>query len=150
MPRGSLLVKIAAVGLLVVGVFVVRAAWEPAPPASAQMAGDQDCADFATQAEAQAEFEAEGGQGGDGNFADGDRLDGDDDGIACEESLGGDDNSDSGDDTPDDQYDDTQTTGDGGELMEAGGPSAGPVPAMPDGGCPKEFPVARDGGCWAG
>jgi hypothetical protein len=150
MLRGSLLVRIAVVGLLVVGVFVVRMAWEPVPLASAQTAGDQDCADFATQAEAQAEFEAEGGQGGDGNTADSDRLDQDDDGIACEESFdGGDGSTDAGDDASDDQYG-TQTAGDDGELMEAGGPLAGPAPTMPGGGCPKEFPVERGGGCWSG
>jgi hypothetical protein len=151
MLRESLLLKVAALGLLVVGVFALRAAWESVPLASAQTAGDQDCADFATQAEAQAEFEAEGGQGGDGNFADGDRLDQDDDGIACEESSdGGDGSTDTGDDASDDQYDDAQVANDGGELMEAGGPAAGPVPTMSGGSCPPEFPVERDGACWAG
>jgi len=33
-------------------------------------------------------------------------------------------------------------------LMNAGGPSEGPVPVMPDGGCPKEFPVQRGGACF--
>lgn len=28
--------------------------------------------------------------------------------------------------------------------MEAGGPEDGPVPAMPGGGCPGEFPLARE------
>ena len=32
-------------------------------------------------------------------------------------------------------------------LLEAGGPTDGPVPAMPDGGCPKEYPVERSGAC---
>ncbi len=32
-------------------------------------------------------------------------------------------------------------------LLEAGGPMDGPVPAMPGGGCPKEYPVERDGAC---
>jgi hypothetical protein len=36
----------------------------------------------------------------------------------------------------------------GGELFKAGGPSEGPVPTMPDGGCPKEFPVQRGGACF--
>lgn len=27
-----------------------------------------------------------------------------------------------------------------GSLMNAGGPEAGPVPLMPDGSCPAEFP----------
>ncbi len=33
-------------------------------------------------------------------------------------------------------------------LLEAGGPTVGPVPAMPDGGCPKEYPVERSGACY--
>ncbi len=32
-------------------------------------------------------------------------------------------------------------------LLEAGGPTDGPVPAIPGGGCPKEYPVERDGVC---
>jgi hypothetical protein len=35
-----------------------------------------------------------------------------------------------------------------GTLLEAGGPSSGPLPLMPDGGCPREFPVMRDGACY--
>jgi hypothetical protein len=35
----------------------------------------------------------------------------------------------------------------GGELLEAGGPKAGPMPLMPDGGCPKEFPVRNGNVC---
>ncbi len=34
-------------------------------------------------------------------------------------------------------------------LLEAGGPTDGPVPAMPDGGCPKEYPFDRSGACHA-
>ena len=34
-------------------------------------------------------------------------------------------------------------------LLEAGGPEGGPVPTMPDGGCPKEFPTAIHGACYA-
>ena len=35
-----------------------------------------------------------------------------------------------------------------GNLLEAGGPSSGPLPLMPDGGCPREFPAMRDGACY--
>jgi hypothetical protein len=35
-----------------------------------------------------------------------------------------------------------------GNLLDAGGPSSGPLPLMPDGGCPKEFPTKRDGACY--
>ena len=34
-------------------------------------------------------------------------------------------------------------------LMDAGGPTAGPVPLMPGGGCPQEYPVRRDAACYA-
>ena len=33
-------------------------------------------------------------------------------------------------------------------LMDAGGPSAGPVPLMPGGGCPEEYPVRRHDACY--
>ncbi len=38
-------------------------------------------------------------------------------------------------------------TSDGG-LMEAGGPEYGPVPTMPGIGCPTEYPILKDGGCY--
>ncbi len=34
-------------------------------------------------------------------------------------------------------------------LMDAGGPTAGPVPLMPGGGCPAEYPVRRHDACYA-
>ncbi len=34
-------------------------------------------------------------------------------------------------------------------LLEAGGPTSGHVPAMPNGGCPREFPTMRDGACYS-
>jgi hypothetical protein len=33
-------------------------------------------------------------------------------------------------------------------LFDSGGPENGPVPLMPDGGCPAEFPLARAGLCY--
>jgi len=36
-----------------------------------------------------------------------------------------------------------------GALMNAGGPTDGPVPTMPNGSCPKEFPDQRNGACYA-
>ncbi len=35
-------------------------------------------------------------------------------------------------------------------LFESGGPESGPLPPMPGGGCPEEFPVEKSGGCYAG
>jgi len=37
--------------------------------------------------------------------------------------------------------------GGGNPLLQAGGPATGPVPPMPGGGCPREFPVEADGDC---
>jgi hypothetical protein len=37
-----------------------------------------------------------------------------------------------------------------GTLMKAGGSTYGPVPPMPGGGCPKEYPVERNKGCYSG
>jgi hypothetical protein len=36
-----------------------------------------------------------------------------------------------------------------GDLFKAGGPSDGPVPLMPGGRCPSEYPVLKDGACYA-
>lgn len=33
-------------------------------------------------------------------------------------------------------------------LLEAGGPEDGPVPIIPGGGCPDEYPVERSGACY--
>lgn len=33
-------------------------------------------------------------------------------------------------------------------LMKAGAPSKGPVPTMPDGRCPKEYPLYNDSACY--
>ena len=33
-------------------------------------------------------------------------------------------------------------------LLEAGGPAEGPLPKMPGGGCPEEFPVEQADGCY--
>lgn len=46
------------------------------------------------------------------------------------------------------QYATDEQYGNSGTLMEAGGPAAGPVPAMPGDGCPEEYPNERDGVCY--
>ena len=35
-----------------------------------------------------------------------------------------------------------------GTLMGAGGPAEGPVPVMPAGNCPREFPAKKDNACY--
>ncbi|MCA1715894.1 MAG: hypothetical protein LC781_03225, partial [Actinobacteria bacterium] len=42
-----------------------------------------------------------------------------------------------------------QPNRDVGELMSAGGPEAGPVPKLPGGACPKEFPQERGRACYS-
>jgi hypothetical protein len=39
------------------------------------------------------------------------------------------------------------TSGDD-DLLKAGGPARGPVPLMPDGECPPEYPVLKNGVCY--
>jgi hypothetical protein len=34
------------------------------------------------------------------------------------------------------------------DLFKAGGPVEGPVPPMPDGECPSEYPILKDGACY--
>lgn len=36
----------------------------------------------------------------------------------------------------------------GGTLMNAGGPTIGPMPMVPNGSCPREFPTVRDSACY--
>lgn len=38
---------------------------------------------------------------------------------------------------------------DQGTLMNAGGSTSGPMPMMPNGSCPREFPEMRDGACYS-
>lgn len=38
---------------------------------------------------------------------------------------------------------------DSGSLMKAGGPTTGPVPAMPNGRCPQEFPERHGDACYS-
>ena len=35
-----------------------------------------------------------------------------------------------------------------GNLLDAGGPTSGPLPLMADGGCPREYPIKRSGACY--
>jgi hypothetical protein len=57
-------------------------------------------------------------------------------GISCQDSGGG---------AADAQY---QQNTDKGNLFDAGGPTSGPVPLMPDGDCPAEFPIERNEACY--
>ncbi len=115
--------------LLATGTFAARAAWESVPSASAQEEDLYDCTDFTYQEDAQLSYN--------GDPSDPYGLDEDGDGIACEElpTRGG--GAPSVEPSPPEDP----------MLMEAGGPEIGPVPPMPGGGCPEEFPLETDGGC---
>jgi hypothetical protein len=83
------------------------------------------------------------------------RLDPDGNGIACDEllSAGGGQFAGSGRASPQPSPQPSVDRGSQllnryGNLLEAGGPTSGPLPLMPDGGCPREFPTMRDGACY--
>lgn len=86
---------------------------------------DVECADFENRQQAQEVFELD-------QILFGDALDSDVNGVACDEGdfFGGQ-NSSTSDEI----------------LLEAGGPTLTPVPLMPGGGCPKEFPIEKGGAC---
>lgn len=52
--------------------------------------------------------------------------------------------------TNEDQYveEEQYQYSDDGTLMEAGGPADGPVPFMPNGGCPEPYPEKGADGCY--
>ena len=79
------------------------------------------------------------------------RLDPDGNGIACDElrSAGGVQSASTGSASLQPSVEGgSQLLNRYGNLLEAGGPSSSPVPLMPDGGCPREFPTMRDGACY--
>src|SRR5215210_5502645 len=79
------------------------------------------------------------------------RLDPDGNGIACDElrSADGGQAASAGRTSPRPSVEGgSQLLNRYGNLLEAGGPTSGPVPLMPDGGCPREFPRMRDGACY--
>jgi hypothetical protein len=83
------------------------------------------------------------------------RLDPDGNGIACDElqSAGGGQPASAGRASPQPSPQPSVDRGSQllnryGNLLEAGGPTSGPLPLMPDGGCPREFPTMRDGACY--
>lgn len=84
--------------------------------------GNVECTDFESRQQAQDVFELD-------QILFGDALDSDINGVACDEEdfFGG------------------QSRRE--NLLEAGGPGNGPVPLIPGGGCPKEFPLQEGESC---
>lgn len=87
--------------------------------------GDVQCTDFESQQEAQEVFELD-------QILFGDELDSDVNGIACDEG----------------DFFNNQNSED--NLLQAGGPDSSPLPLMPDGGCPREYPLEISGACYPG
>jgi hypothetical protein len=82
------------------------------------------CSDFETQQQAQSVFEQD-------EILYGDALDANINGAACDEGN---------------FFNSGQNQR--GDLLEAGGLTEGPVPNLPNGGCPKEFPIEGQGACY--
>jgi hypothetical protein len=79
------------------------------------------------------------------------RLDPDGNGIACDElqSAGGGQSLSAGSASARPSVDGGRQFLNGNRnLLEAGGPTSGPLPLMPDGGCPREFPTRQEGLCY--
>ena len=140
-----------------IGVFG-RMAYEdiraPKPVSAQESQADQterqNCAQFASQQEAQAEL--------DEDLTDPLGLDPDGNARACEDFFGASDDPNATDQgsgqgspapsspAPSNPAPSSPPPSD--DLMESGGPKFGPVPLMPDGGCMKEYPIKRKGGCY--
>ncbi len=88
--------------------------------------GNVECTDFQDQQQAQDVFELD-------QIIFGDALDSDINGTACDEE---------------DFFVTLTQRGSRESLLEAGGPGDGPVPLMPGGGCPEEFPLQENEACY--
>jgi len=139
-PRALAFAAAAALALAILvrilsGVFFAEEPWTEhaelrlAQSSAAEQYRGSTCESFSTQSEAQYVYELD-------QVLFGEALDSDVDGVACEEYFGPETDGGSEED---------------GTLLEAGGPVAsGPVPRMPDGYCPKEFPTPSENGCLSG
>jgi hypothetical protein len=151
----AMAMRLFIAALVIASGFTLRVAWQeltdPTTPAFAQ-SDLYDCQSFGSQESAQAELER--------NPDDPYNLDSDNDGKACEDypyTVGG------GSSTSPTSTDPPPTTSSpsssasatsapasqyNSALFDSGGSVRGPVPLMPEGGCPVEFPVERDGACY--
>lgn len=110
--------------------------------------GDLRCSDFENRQQAQTVFELD-------QIIFGDALDPDVNGEACDEEgneAGPGERSETRDNPEPEDPEPSKSSGGSprGELLRAGGPEEGPVPPMPGGGCPREYPEEREEGCYAG
>jgi len=142
---GNTTSRLVVVGLVLVAGFVARITYEqmvyPSTPAVAQE--DQyDCASFGSQESAQAEL--------DRDPSDPNNLDPDGNGQACDDYPYGTSGTNSASPTssPPSSASASPRPQKNQDLFNSGGPANGPVPLMPDGGCPVEFPVQHNGLCY--
>src|SRR5829696_6683849 len=144
---GNVMSKLIMVGLVLVSGFVLRVTYEqivyPSKPAVAQ-ADQYDCASFGSQESAQAEL--------DRDPSDPNNLDPDGNGQACDDypygTSGTNSASPSSESSNDASASPKPSPPQNDNLFDSGGPTNGPVPLMPDGGCPVEFPVKHNGLCY--
>ena len=154
----STTLRLVLIALVLVTGFSLRSSWEELthPDTAAQAQEDlYDCQSFGSQESAQAELERIPSDPYD--------LDPDGNGIACEDYNYGSGGTASAIATsnptatssptstasPASTASPTATASPAPDaLMDAGGPADGPVPLMPGGSCPSEFPVERSGACY--
>jgi len=152
MLRMALRMLVLAALLLVSG-FMLRLALQdvvsPTTPAQAQSPAEgdlYDCKNFTYQEQAQRVYDRDTSDPYGLDGAIGESFTGEQ-GVACEELPSRTDGTTTGGTTTGGT---TTGTFDGadGDLFESGGPINGPVPLMPDGGCPAEYPLERADLCY--
>ena len=150
--------KLLVVGLVLVAGLVSRITYEqlihPTTPAEAQ-ANQVDCSSFGSQEAAQAALERDPSDPND--------LDSDGNGLACDDystntanTASSSSASPSSTSTSSASPSSASSSGTSprpiprktNDLLDAGGPTNGPVPLMPDGDCPAEFPAKHAGLCY--
>jgi hypothetical protein len=151
---GTTTLRLLVVGLVLLAGLISRVTYEqlihPRAPAAAQ-SNQYDCASFGSQQSAQAELER--------NPSDPNDLDPDGNGRACDDydysastttqsspSPGTTTQSSTSSSSPSPSSK-PRPQGDR-NLLDAGGPTKGPVPLMPDGSCPPEFPTKHKNLCY--
>ena len=147
--------KLLILGLVLVAGLVSRVTYEqlihPTTPAEAQ-ANQRDCSSFPSQEAAQAALERDP--------SDPNGLDADGNGLACDDNVF---STNTANNLSPSSASPSSTSSSSASpssasprpgpretsvLLGSGGPTNGPVPLMPDGGCPAEFPAKHAGLCY--
>jgi hypothetical protein len=138
---GSKLPTLTIVGLVLVVGTIARITYEQTTTPALAQNDLYDCQSFGSQQSAHAELER--------NPSDPYNLDSDKDGQACEDYDYGSGStaSPTATSSPTSTASPTANQYDR-NLFNAGGPATGPVPLMPDGSCPVEYPVKQNGACY--